>query len=66
MRWEYKIIQVDNSLISSHIDKLEKILNKNGSEGWELSEVVNKKSIGKGWLPQVDTDLIIFKRGIAE
>lgn len=62
MKWEYKILEINESLISNNVEQLEEILNKYGEEGWELVTVAYKKSMGKGWLPQADTDSIVFKR----
>ena len=62
MKWEYKIIKVENFSKFSATEKLQQELNNYGEEGWELVSFNYPPQVGEGWMSKLDIDSVIFKR----
>ena len=65
MEWEYKVVSEENIPKFTEPEKLQVELNNYGKEGWELVEFVYPPQLGKGWMPKLDIDSVIFKRQIS-
>lgn len=64
MKWEYKVIQIEKFEGLKDPMELQKELNNYGSEGWELVGILQPQHNGKGWIPNLYSSLVTFKRGI--
>lgn len=64
MKWEYKSIELENNINLKDSSKLQEELNNYGSQGWELVGVMEVPREGSGWLPKLNSDLIVFKRAL--
>lgn len=64
MKWEYKSMGLENSINLKDPSKFQEELNNYGLQGWELVGVIEAPTEGKGWLPRLNSDFIVFKRSI--
>ena len=65
-RYEYKVIQLRESLMGGKLsdDKLEKILNKEAAEGWQLRTITAADVKGRLGPGGVDGLLVTFERPV--
>jgi hypothetical protein len=62
MKWEYEIIQIQDNENLDNLTKLKDELNKYGSDGWEVVEIIRKKPIGTGWLSNSEKNFVVLKK----
>ena len=62
MKWEYKVVKINEDIGSNNPEMLQNEFNKYGSENWEIIQVMSEKNTGYGWLPSSETKNIILKR----
>ena len=65
-RYEYKVLELREKMIGGKIsgDKLEKILNEHGSQGWQLKSVTAADVKGRLGPSGVEGLLVTFERQI--
>lgn len=64
MKWEYKVFTVDHFLSSDSNLTIEENLNQYGEDGWELVGVLKEASTTLGNPSKLDSDSIVFKKGV--
>lgn len=64
MKWEYKVIEIEKFKSLKDPVELQKELNNYGTEGWELVGILQPPHNGKGWMPNIYTNVVTFKRKI--
>jgi hypothetical protein len=62
MKWEYKIIQIEDNDGLNNLVKLQNDLNKYGSDGWEVVEILRQAPKGVGWLANTEKNALVLKR----
>ena len=67
MRYEYKVIQLREGLIGGKLsaDKLEKILNGEADDGWQLKTITSADVKGRIGPGGVEGLLVTFERPVA-
>ncbi|MFC5140976.1 DUF4177 domain-containing protein [Actinomycetospora rhizophila] len=65
-RFEYKVVQLRESLMGGKLsdDKLEKVLNKEAAEGWQLRTITGADVKGRLGPGGVDGLLVTFERPV--
>jgi hypothetical protein len=65
-RYEYKVLELREKMIGGKIsgEKLEKILNEHGSQGWQLKSVTSADVKGRLGPGGVEGLLVTFERQI--
>ncbi len=63
-RYEYKVEEIREGMIGGKMsgDKLEKVLNEHGSQGWQLKSVTSVEVKGRLGPGGVDGVLVTFER----
>ena len=66
-RYEYRVMELREKLLGGKMsgDKLEKILNQHGSEGWRLKTITSADVKGRMGPGGVEGLLITFERVVA-
>ncbi len=62
MEWEYKVVKFETISNLKEPSKLQEELNNYGKEGWELVSIFYPPNIGEGWMPQLYSYSLVFKR----
>jgi hypothetical protein len=65
MKWEYKVITVDQFLSLDESLTIEEKLNKYGADGWELVGVLQKPYTTLGNPPKLECDSVVFKKAVS-
>ncbi|WP_291582705.1 DUF4177 domain-containing protein [Clostridium sp. UBA6640] len=65
MKWEYKVIKIEEFQSLKDSTQLQQTLNNYGSEGWELIGILQQKD-GGGWVSKPHTDMVTFKKQIED
>ncbi|MCY7343201.1 MAG: DUF4177 domain-containing protein [Pseudonocardia sp.] len=66
-RYEYRVLQLRESLIGGKLsdDKLEKVLNDEARDGWQLKAITSAEVKGRVGPGGVDGLLVTFERPVA-
>jgi|GEM_PF-3502822 len=64
MKWEYKIVKLEDIPEFKDTVKLQEELDKYGEDGWELVDFAYPPYVNNGWVPKDVTDSVIFKRQV--
>lgn len=64
MKWEYKVVQIDDSSNFENSSKLQNEFNKYGSEGWEIVSMLTQEPKGSGWVSSTTTNYLLLKRAL--
>jgi hypothetical protein len=64
MAYEYRVVEVREKLVGGKMsgDKLERLLNENGREGWQLRTITSVEVKGRVGPGGVDGLLVTFER----
>ena len=65
-RYEYKVEQIREGMIGGKMsgDKLEKVLNEQAREGWQLRAITAVEVKGRVWPGGVEGVLVTFERPV--
>ena len=65
MKWECKIVQIEDNEGRDNFVKLQEEFNKYGSDGWEVVDILKQEPKGIGWLSNTEKSFAVLKKAFS-